>query len=712
MEHQLTTSGGGAANVGGVDFQERLSAFLLACGLCTIPSSIALGIPIKSRIVGLRFEAKRVVDDLNVQLANGATIFVQAKRRVSFSTSATKELSAVIGDFVESHLSQERGQFFHILAVSPDCPTPIRTDLRQILDAHRFSGPNQTYEPANQRHASMFREINKLVDRYRIKFKSGASITNEKILKRIFVREFAVEAASPTEHAILIALQKKFADLAELVWTTLISDSLDFSRKRMGVDVSEYETALLSRLGDEAGREISAGTLTSKTKRLATAAKTGWQGVLKGPMPTAMEFIAGKVAKPKKAREWKALSGRSSRLVIMELFRFGDDCSRKLSFADATCKLSSGIEIDTICRSGTADGLARYLASGNHLPSGDLLLMPANRGDSKPEKSPCAVTHRRQLHQIIKGRSGVPRCLQCSGSLFSKPGLAVEIDELGKDHDAGWVHTECYRPPMRIIGTALLPGASSFPHLGNFDIEKWLANLTTGQGLGRQLQAVRDAFPEYRRTLVWGGVKSAKVGARWVVRMDLSNGHQEYAYDRGQLHLMTKEHAERVASQVNTAANSAKPRADELCYIVNDHRFGTRRLLSEWKRPGETISKIVSASVEQMSPSIAVAYDFFKNWYAPICVPIDRSNGAAVDISGFVCLIFDPFEWSKNIPLLRETNALPEFVEFEILATDAEVDGFLHRTFRNGQRVLIDPTFSPDNLSISGEELIPLPEDG
>ncbi|MPZ30171.1 MAG: hypothetical protein GEV13_04090 [Rhodospirillales bacterium] len=121
----IVGTGGGAATAAGMDFQHRVGAHILSSVLCGLPTNAALQFAVLSKISAVHFETGGLVDDLNVYLADGSRVFVQAKRTIHFSDLGTSPFWAVIKSFADNFLRHADEVPIHLLAVSPDCNAPM-----------------------------------------------------------------------------------------------------------------------------------------------------------------------------------------------------------------------------------------------------------------------------------------------------------------------------------------------------------------------------------------------------------------------------------------------------------------------------------------------------------------------------------------------------------------------------------------------------------
>src|SRR5260221_1307688 len=95
-------SGGGAATQGGINYQNRVAAWVCVAMMAERPSA-----PIGPTAppIYVRFETQEPTDDLLVGTLDGHHAFAQAKRTISLSAAASSEFASVVGQFVRQYLS-------------------------------------------------------------------------------------------------------------------------------------------------------------------------------------------------------------------------------------------------------------------------------------------------------------------------------------------------------------------------------------------------------------------------------------------------------------------------------------------------------------------------------------------------------------------------------------------------------------------------------
>src|ERR1019366_4581451 len=140
-------TGGGAATQGGVNYQNRVAAWVCANILAERPAA-----PIGPESVAdyARFETSEPVDDLLVGSVDGRHAFVQAKRTLTLSSAADSEFASVIDQFVRQYLSGrglssarpwaralDPSKDRLVLVTTSESSQPLRRDLAAILNRLR-----------------------------------------------------------------------------------------------------------------------------------------------------------------------------------------------------------------------------------------------------------------------------------------------------------------------------------------------------------------------------------------------------------------------------------------------------------------------------------------------------------------------------------------------------------------------------------------------
>jgi len=105
MVTQKVNTAGGAATAGGTGFQARVAAWFAVQVLAEHGAPQLLGLPTGVCPEFVRCESAQSVDDILVGTSDSGFVFVQAKRRISASSSPQSEFASVISQFVRQFLS-------------------------------------------------------------------------------------------------------------------------------------------------------------------------------------------------------------------------------------------------------------------------------------------------------------------------------------------------------------------------------------------------------------------------------------------------------------------------------------------------------------------------------------------------------------------------------------------------------------------------------
>jgi hypothetical protein len=145
------STGAGAATTGGVNFQNRVTAWFAVQMLAEEEASLPWTLPGNCGIASLHAETKQPVDDILAVTTLGGLIFTQSKRTITLSEKVDSDLASVFDQFVrqsmvwtsatagaspwERKIDVTRDRL--VLAVGSAAPKTITQTLRQVLDKLR-----------------------------------------------------------------------------------------------------------------------------------------------------------------------------------------------------------------------------------------------------------------------------------------------------------------------------------------------------------------------------------------------------------------------------------------------------------------------------------------------------------------------------------------------------------------------------------------------
>src|SRR5580658_2829941 len=132
-------SGAGASVSSGASYQARVGGYVLAASICCIDSELAAA----ETVATLAFETRESVDDININLRDGNTVYVQAKAKMEFSIGDGGELRSVFRQFEQQHSRRAQATDRFVLVTTGRSSKKVVYDVRAALDA--FRGPETAF---------------------------------------------------------------------------------------------------------------------------------------------------------------------------------------------------------------------------------------------------------------------------------------------------------------------------------------------------------------------------------------------------------------------------------------------------------------------------------------------------------------------------------------------------------------------------------------
>ena len=219
-------SGGGAAANSGVNFQQRVSAWLLASSIAELPIAKTLGLRGETTANTISYEHSGHIDDLKVIWENGQVSYFQIKRALSLSTRPESEFSSAVDQFVRQFIADASRESCYVLAVSSDASGSIRRILRKLLDATRLNPNAMTENPHSKAEADVNCRFHEVVRR---SFAAHAiqGMTKDELAefsRRTYIYVVDVEEGMPHESSAILALAPRVHVPPELVWSLLVKN--------------------------------------------------------------------------------------------------------------------------------------------------------------------------------------------------------------------------------------------------------------------------------------------------------------------------------------------------------------------------------------------------------------------------------------------------------------------------------------------------------
>jgi hypothetical protein len=653
-------TGSGAATSSGVNYQNRVAAYLLATSLCerSLPEFGSASI----RKIG--FETTEAVDDLNIQLENGTTVYLQIKRNLSFSTSPTSELHSVLRQFAKQFQTTSKPSQM-MLVTTTDSSARVTGGMRAALNAFRNGDEDSFRRDQPLSIKNTIHELQNTVGTIVQGSEEARRAINIQILQKISVWALDLEAGSSLEQAIVILLQSRGFISPDLLWGKLIADCVNHSSLRHTVTSSEararYEKFLLP---------MEEPKLQEDERLIATAPGAP-------DLSVGRELVLGRWAQ-----------APDDKVYLFEFYRFDEHCAERLRFENGKCILAKGDVIECIHRAATYDGMTRFLTENPDV-SGEsgLVIVPINSKQDF-ENGICVDRWRAIVRNAWKRNNARLKCLHCGKPVSSSPDF-VESGT-GDSLRVGITHRKCTRADDRVLGILKGEFFERFSYLVNFDAEAWFRAAQRGQGA----LAHRKDFPR-NAVLAWGGRASSVSPGDYLVECRLADGRSVFFHERGRIHRMTRAEAEAAVAMMTPRIKTAREAGDPDCYSDQSRAYGSRSTLLQLLGGSEKLVEIESAEVVPFRQELADEYAIWDNWYAPLAHLRLTADGSLFDIGGFVPLIASPFDLDKFLENWKTGKIEVPDYEIMILESDRQFDDFAADALEGGINLIVDPLVDP-----------------
>jgi hypothetical protein len=261
-QEQSLPTGGGAATQGGINFQNRVAAWVCVNILTERP---ALPIGPEGAAAYARFETAEPIDDILVGAASGGHAFVQAKRTLTLSTAEESDLASAVDQFVRQYVSvgsvpdtrpwrsrpldSSKDRF--VLATTSESSAPIRVDLAAVLDRIQGLTAGQPLADAAT-SADQRKALETLTAHVRRSWRrvTDAEPTNsdvQAICSLMHVITLDVEANGTAEREALALLETRVLENPQqsgAAWSAILQLVADLSQNRSGTNEAGLRAAL------------------------------------------------------------------------------------------------------------------------------------------------------------------------------------------------------------------------------------------------------------------------------------------------------------------------------------------------------------------------------------------------------------------------------------------------------------------------------------
>jgi len=259
-------SSGGAATASGMDFQNRVTAWVAVHILAEKAATPPWDLPHDTVLEWFSCETPEPVDDLLVETSNKGRIFSQIKRRLNLTTGSNSDLASTLHQFVRQFINcrNASGGSRHkarpldpardriVLITSSDSSEPIRTHLPNVLRRARNLNPDQKLNDAatNNKETEALSVIwNHIRRSWQALLNSEPSDEEfRQLLSLVRIHVLDVEAEGKDEREAKNLLRSSILhepDQADQAWHSLVTLCASYAAQHSGADRINLQKKLL-----------------------------------------------------------------------------------------------------------------------------------------------------------------------------------------------------------------------------------------------------------------------------------------------------------------------------------------------------------------------------------------------------------------------------------------------------------------------------------
>lgn len=672
----------------GIDFQQRVSAYMMILMEFDMDISLALQVNRSDTIKGINFEDCECIDDLVITLDSGKKIYFQMKRTISLSDSIDSEFYGVCVQFVKQYLKQDENDLAYILVTRTETSKAISVKLKRILEGIRLDNDLQVIEKLNQEERKIFDKIRGNIEAI-YKSKTRKNISNEdllKILLRIYVELFDIESGEEYEKTIKMILWKLVNVDVELFWRALISKAVEYGANRRCLSKENLKEQCKSYFQENK---------TENNLPTESFFNMFWKEGYKD-IQVQIDYV---VAIPTEATREK-MKIEDKTIFAFEMYRF-DDSKKKESLkyiAPNRMVWGNGLEFDVLFRCASQERCHNYLEKefweGLEESGKDykLVLWPVKEHFNCTEVE---LLHKDVLERSLKNYKECV-CSNCGKAIFDEKIYLIEIDNEECSGEAGMAHKECVRPVDRIIGEATIPGIEDYSYLKHFDIGYWAKMVKKGKRVWENLEKMAAQCPQLT-------IDTDEVfhDGNYCVCQILENGDKKYTTNRGVIDRLSKRNAELLQQQFSEQIIAAKEEENPFGYSSESYMYGRYTQILEQVGDKEEFIECTEAKVELYNESVAKIYNDCETYYVPI-IYLSVEGEPFILPNGAFPMITNPFELPKYIKNWEKMGfKMPEY-EICIIKDDNEFILKIISLIKNGILPVANGMFAPNGIMIRG----------
>ena len=666
----------------GIDFQQRVSAFMMILMEFGIGVSKVLGISnADEKIVKINFEACESIDDLVLTLESGKKIYFQMKRTISLSDDTSSEFYKVCKQFVSQYKKNRRFDFAYILMTRSESSGAIVQKLRRVLDGIRLSRSFEFIVTLNKEEKDAFDKFCSNIKNIHKK-DYDEEVTEDKLLMfciKTYVETLDIEGGEAYEKTIFLMLYDKLQIEPILFWDGLIARAVEYGANRRCVSVES-----LNQFFDEYKSKPS-----DKKKLNVTDVIDEWKRELQEE-DIRFDYV---VCKPTEKTQ-KEFEISANTILVIEMYRFLESERKegRRYVSPDMLYLKNGMELVVLFRSSTQSRCEKFLESLYGEENSEIVIMPANKGKTKCTAA--ETMHKSLIVRSFDNNKGC-NCINCGKSITDKTAYLIEIDNDEVSNVAGLVHKECARPIDRIIGECFLQIKDDLVSLHRFDVNRWIELCKQGKTAWEAISLMSVD----KRVMVVNNFDVFEDG-NYCVCSILENGNNHYITKRGKIERFGKTEAVRWRDTYRQSIKKAKEDNDPLGYTAETISFGSyQQCLTNFSN--EKFIECIDAKIEPYNQVIASIYNDSNTFYAPL-IYFSVDGKPLILNNGVFPLISDPFKVANCLDNWKRIGNEIDIYELCIIENDNDFILKISSLISMRIRPMVDCMFLPSQELASG----------
>lgn len=666
----------------GIDFQQRVSAFMMIIMEFGIEFSKVLGIDhANEKIVKIDFESCESIDDLVLTLESGRNVYFQMKRTISLSDEVTSEFYKVCKQFVSQYKKNKTTDLAYILMTRSEASGTIVQKLRRVLDGIRLSKSLDIIETLNPDEKNV---INKFLSNIRNIFKTDhhEDVSDEKLLTicmKTYIETLDIEGGEAFEKTIFLMLYDKLKIDPIVFWNGLIARAIEYGGNRRSLSVES-----LNDFFDEYKKHSIVQEVKPVTNIIAEQ-KNDFQ-----EEDIRFDYV---VCKPtEKTQSEFGIEEKTYFLIEMYRFLESERIEGRKYVSPNMLYMKNGMELVVLFRSSTQTRCEKFFESFECEPDSKLLFMPAKKGDVK-------ITAAETMHKslIVSSLDKIQNniCINCGKPITDKTAYMIEIDNEEVSGVAGMAHIECTRPIDRVLGECFLTISDEYARLNRFNINKWIELCKKGKTTWEAL--ARSNFEE--KVMVVNNFDVFEDGNYCVCNI-LEDGNKHYTTKRGKIERFGHSEAQKWRNLYRNNFRNAKEQGNPFGYTSETSSFcNYERYLVHF--PNETFTECIDAKVEPYNQVIASIYNDSNTYYSPL-IYFSIDGKPLILSNGVFPLISDPFKVTKCLDNWNKAGQTVEDYELCIIDNDSDFILKISSLISMRIRPVVDCLFLPSQKLVSG----------